>query len=125
MISHIGTVDVFVRDQDAALDFYVGKLGFELRRDDSMGPMRWIEVAPPGAQTTIVIATADYPVGSEEKIGIFTDIQFVTDDIKAAHEKLTAQGVHFTTPPEDQSWAWHSAFVDPDGNEFFLIQRKA
>ncbi|MFC6083841.1 VOC family protein [Sphaerisporangium aureirubrum] len=124
MITHVGTVDVFVRDQDVAVDFYVGKLGFELRRDDSMGPMRWIEVAPPGAKTTIVLATADFPVGSEEKIGIFTDIQLITDDIKSDHELLTSRGVHFTTEPEDQSWAWHSAFVDPDGNEFFLIQPK-
>ncbi|MEO3809912.1 VOC family protein [Sphaerisporangium sp. B11E5] len=125
MITHIGTVDVFVRDQDAAVEFYVGKLGFDLRRDESMGPMRWIEVAPPGAQTTIVIATADWPVGSEDKIGIFTDIQLITDDIKADYDRLKAAGVTFTTEPEDQSWAWHSAFVDPDGNEFFLIQPKS
>lgn len=122
MISHIATVDVFVRDQDVARDFYENKLGFEVRRDDQMGPLRWIEVAPPGGQTVIVLATADYPVGSEDKIGGFTDIQFVTHDIQSTYEQLVDRGVHFTTKPEHQDWAWHSAFVDPDGNEFFLIQ---
>lgn len=125
MIKQIATVDVFVRDQDQAVDFYVNKLGFELRRDDAMGPLRWIEVAPPGGQTTIVLATVDYPVGSEEKIGGFTDIQLITDDLETTHKELTSRGVKFSTEPEDQFWAWHSAFVDPDGNEFFLIQPKS
>lgn len=124
MITRIGTVDVFVTDQDKAVDFYVNKLGLELRRDESMGPMRWIEVAPAGSPTTIVLATSDYPVYREGKIGQFTDIQFFTDDIQETHRDLSARGVTFTTEPEDQSWAWHSAFVDPDGNEFFLIQPK-
>src|SRR5215212_7736069 len=44
-ITAVGTVGVPVTDQDRALEFYVGKLGFEKRRDLPFGPGRWIEVA--------------------------------------------------------------------------------
>jgi len=124
MIRDIATVGVYVRDQDAALDFYQNKLGFEVRADRAAGPYRWIEVAPPGATTTIVLGTPAYETGSEEKIGGFTDIQFWTDDIEATHAALVRNGVKFTKQLEFMHWGnWHSQFVDPDGNEFFLIQR--
>ena len=52
LITHVETVAVYVADQDRALRFYVDQLGFELRKDVTMGPddgaPRWIEVAPPG-----------------------------------------------------------------------------
>ena len=55
-ITQVGTVIIPVADQDRALDFYVGTLGFEKRTDVPMGPdMRWIEVAPQGASTSIAI----------------------------------------------------------------------
>lgn len=125
MAERIGTVNVFVRDQDAATKFYVDKLGWELRRDDSMGPIRWVEVAPAGAQTTVVLADRNYPLFSEEKVGRYTELQIFTDDIKGLHQKLAKAGVEFPTPPEDQPWGWHSVFADPDGNEYFLVQPKS
>ena len=55
-VTRIGTVIVPVADQDRALEFYVGTLGFEVRLDTPFGPgMRWIEVAPPGAETTLAL----------------------------------------------------------------------
>jgi catechol 2,3-dioxygenase-like lactoylglutathione lyase family enzyme len=55
-IKHVGTVIVPVSDQDRALDFYVEKLGFEKRTDAAYGDGdRWVEVAPPGAETTIAL----------------------------------------------------------------------
>jgi lactoylglutathione lyase len=123
MISHIMTVGIYVRDQDAARDFYVNKLGFEVRDDREGGGLRWLEVAPPGAQTTVVLATKDYPAGSEEKVGIYTDIAFQTEDIQATYETYTQRGVKFTAEPELMPYGkWFAAFVDPDGNEFFLYQ---
>jgi lactoylglutathione lyase len=120
----IGTVNVFVRDQETALKFYVEKLGWELRRDDSMGPIRWIEVAPAGSQTTIVLADSAFPLFSEDKVGRYTELQIFTDDIQSLYPKLNKAGVDFPTPPEDQPWGWHSVFADPDGNEYFLVQPK-
>jgi len=53
-ITHVANVAVPVTDQDRALDFYVGTLGFEKRMDAEFAPgQRWIEVGPPGTQTTI------------------------------------------------------------------------
>ncbi|MEW2574878.1 VOC family protein [Streptomyces syringium] len=123
MISHIGTVDVFVNDQDKAVDFYVNILGFELRADHNLGPMRWIEVAPAGSQARIVLCTKDFPVYREGNIGRFTDIQLVTEDIKATHEELVRRGVRFTHEPQQMPFGVTTAtFADPDGNEFNLLQ---
>lgn len=124
MSEHVGTVNVFVRDQDTALKFYVDKLGWELRADESMGPVRWVEVAPPGGQASIVLADSAYPLFSEDKVGRYTELQIFTDDIQSLYPKLAQAGVDFPTPPEDQPWGWHSVFADPDGNEFFLVQPK-
>ena len=58
-ISKVGRVCVTVADTDRALDFYVGKLGFEKVVDEPMGPdMRWVEVQVAGAETTIALAPA-------------------------------------------------------------------
>ncbi|MBK7824760.1 VOC family protein [Nannocystis sp.] len=57
-IDHIGIVSVPVADQSRALAFYRDVLGFEVHRDTPMGPdMRWINVGPPGAQTTLTLVT--------------------------------------------------------------------
>jgi lactoylglutathione lyase len=122
MISHIGTVDVFVSDQDEAIDFYVNKLGFDLRADQSFGPIRWVEVAPGGSQTRIVLCTKEYPVYREGKMGGFTDIQLAVDDVQRTHEELVKKGVHFTREPQQMPFGWQAGFVDPDNNEFNLIQ---
>jgi catechol 2,3-dioxygenase-like lactoylglutathione lyase family enzyme len=123
VITDIATINIYVRDQDAALDFYKNKLGFEVRADRPAGKYRWIEVAPPGATTTIVLGTPAYETGSEAKVGGFSEIQLWTDDIQKTHAELVSRGVTFTYNPELMPWGkWHSRFVDPDGNEFFLIQ---
>ena len=64
-ISHIGTVVVPVADQDEALAFYAGTLGFEVRIDAEFAPgQRWIEVAPAGAQTSLALVSPRRPPGS-------------------------------------------------------------
>ena len=53
-ITQVGTVIVPVSDQDRALEFYVGTLGFEMRMDAPFGDGgRWVEVGPPGAAKLI------------------------------------------------------------------------
>jgi lactoylglutathione lyase len=57
-ITRVKSTTINVTDPDKAIDFYTNKLGFELRSDQPFGEgMRWIEVAPPGAQTVIILAT--------------------------------------------------------------------
>ncbi len=71
MITHVETVAVYVSDQDRAVGFFVDQLGFELRKDVPMGSAedapRWIEVAPPGAETVLALFT---PPGLEDRIGM-------------------------------------------------------
>ncbi|MGZ5383364.1 MAG: VOC family protein, partial [Acidimicrobiia bacterium] len=75
MITHIETVAVYASDQHRATSFFVDQLGFELRKDTPMGPTegdpRWIEVAPPGAQTVLVLVT---PPGLEDQIGAMSGL---------------------------------------------------
>ena len=119
MLKNILTVGIYISDPDQAIDFYVSKLGFEKRNDVPMGEgMRWIEVAPPGAQTAIVLAKGYGP--DQDRIGKFTGYIFATDDIQTTYETLKSRGVHFTEPPRVESWGKWAQFVDQDGNEFGL-----
>ncbi|MGD0452588.1 MAG: VOC family protein [Solirubrobacteraceae bacterium] len=121
-ISQVATVIVPVSDQDRAIDFYTGKLGFEKRADIPMGEaMRWVEVAPPGAATTIAIV----PPREGEPTGVETRVAFGTDDVDADHASLQAQGVDVDeavmrmgdpVPPM-------FFFRDPDGNKLLIVQR--
>ena len=121
---------IYVLDQDKALDFYVGKLGFEKRQDEQMGPdSRWIEVAPPGTTTTLLLykPTPDMPGAdtyevAQSRIGKNTGVLLNTDDINATYQDLSARGVTFPTPPEHQPWGWWAVLSDPDGNTFGIGQ---
>lgn len=124
MITNIAVVGVFVSDQDNALDFYTTRLGFELRADQPMGPgQRWLEVAPPGAATRIVLYPATEEWGAD-RLGQFANIVLEPDDIDATYAELSARGVEFTETPNDQPWGGRQAqFKDQDGNVFVLVQR--
>ncbi len=80
MFTKIGTISVGVSDQDKALDFYVNKLGFEKIDDQPMSETeRWLEVAPPGAQTHIMLGLRGQSGG--DKTG-FTGYVLHTDNIE-------------------------------------------
>jgi len=120
-ISGVATVAVPVTDQDRALAFYRDVLGFEMRRDAPFGPgMRWIEVAPPGATTTVALP----PLGPDGTSGVDTGIRLTTADAAADHAELSAAGVdvdpevlHFPGVPPMFS------FRDPDGNVLYLVEQ--
>ena len=121
-ITQVGTVMVPVSDQDRALEFYLDKLGFEKRTDTPYGDgERWVEVAPPGAATTVALV----PPRVGETAGIETRVSFTTREIDADHEQLRARGVD--TDPEVTRMGDPVPpmffFRDPDGNRFFVIER--
>lgn len=118
MITRVKLMGVCVRDQEKALDFYTNKLGFEVRADEPMGPgARWLEVAPPGAETGLALWT---PPGLEDRVGTFSQIVFKCDDVRATYEELRSRGVKFTQEPTDQPGGVMAQFVDPEGNSFVL-----
>src|ERR1051326_6887974 len=111
-----------VTDQDRSLAFYTEKLGFELQLDAPMGQSRWIQLAPKGAQTSLVLGTptADMPAEIYERaksmIGGFVNFIFNVDDMNATCDELTARGVEFVDRPSQQAWGWWATIKDPDGN---------
>src|SRR5690349_25095616 len=67
MLTGLTITQIYVPDQDEALDFYVGKLGFEVTNDMQFGPMRWLTVALPGhADRAILLEKPAPPSMSEE-----------------------------------------------------------
>ena len=122
MITGISTVSVVVSDQDRSLAFYTEKLGFELQMDAPMGQSRWVQLAPKGANTALVLAkpTPDMPAEVYERarsmMGGFTNFIFNVDDMQATFNELSARGVEFVDQPSQQPWGWWATIKDPDGN---------
>jgi catechol 2,3-dioxygenase-like lactoylglutathione lyase family enzyme len=119
-ITDVRTVGVPVRDQDRALDFYVGTLGFEKRMDVPFGPgQRWLEVAPPGATTSIALVAA--PEGAPT--GVDTGIRLTTGDAAADHADLRARGVDADAEILSMGGAPPMfTFRDQDGNRLVVVQ---
>jgi len=119
-ISQIGTVMVPVSDQDRALEFYVGKLGFEKSADIPFGDGdRWVEVAPTGAATSLALVLPR----EGDSAGIETRVAFTSEDIDADHASLKAAGVDVDeavmrmgdpVPPM-------FFFRDQDGNRLLIV----
>lgn len=104
-------------DQDRAVAFWTGKMGFRVVTDQPMGPQRWIELSIGSSPTFIVLFTPD---GQEDRIGTFFNGSFVCDDVEATWRQLSAKGVEFVSPPKAESWGTSAVFTDPDGNQFVL-----
>jgi catechol 2,3-dioxygenase-like lactoylglutathione lyase family enzyme len=116
-ITHLQLISLPVADQDRARQFYVDVLGFDLVRDNPMGPdMRWVQVAPKGGQTSITLVTwfPTMPPGSVK--GTVLE----TDDLDGDVAALTARGVRFDGGIQDQPWGRFATFDDPDGNGIVL-----
>ncbi len=118
-ISDVGVVGVPVTDQDRALEFYVGKLGFEIRLDVPMpGGGRWVMVAPREATTMIALVAASNSIPA----GVETGIRFTTADADADFAYLQANGVDV-----DDVLRWPGvpamfAVRDQDGNSFEIVE---
>jgi predicted enzyme related to lactoylglutathione lyase len=121
MIKAVKFVNVPVKDQDRALEFYTQKLGFKVMTDQPMGPQRWIELSPNGGSGTGVSLFT--PEGHESRVGTFTGISFLTDSVEKTYEMLTGKGVEFTGPPKKEPWGMFAMFKDSEGNQFVLSGR--
>ena len=118
MIKQLKFAGIAVRDQDAALAFWTGKVGFSVATDQPMGDsQRWIELRIPGAQTGIVLFT---PEGHEDRVGTFFNGSFACDDVDYTYRQMKDRGVEFEGPPEKQPWGTFAKFKDPEGNTFVL-----
>jgi catechol 2,3-dioxygenase-like lactoylglutathione lyase family enzyme len=117
-ITDVRTVAVPVSDTDRAIDFYTDQLGFEVRMDVPFRDgMRWVEVAAPGASTSIALV----PPGPEGRIGVDTGIRLSTADAEADHAELRSRGVdadgEILRAPVPMF-----TFRDQDGNTLYIVQ---
>ncbi|MEN9645010.1 MAG: hypothetical protein RL238_1679 [Actinomycetota bacterium] len=113
-----------VADQDAAIAFYTGKLGFELRADTAFGPngeYRWVEVAPPGSHGRLAL---NPPMGGAPGGG---GVGIETDDVIAEHRRLSAVGGIDLDGEPMQTPGAPLLFMmrDPDGNHIAVVQSDA
>lgn len=134
----ISTTQLWVHDQDIALDFWTNKVGFEVREDVTvaeMGDFRWLTVAPPGQDDLTLVLMAipgppmvDVTTGTQiaelTAKGFAGTLFLATDDAVKAYEELSARGVEFTETPTEQPYGIDCGFRDPSGNSVRLAQRR-
>lgn len=132
----IGSAQVWVHDQDEALDFYTTKLGMEVRSDVTMAEMgnfRWLSVGPPGQDDfeLVLMAIPGPPVVNEEMAeqirtllakGGTSGVFLVTDDCRKTYKDLASRGVEFSETPEERPYGIDAGFRDPSGNNFRLTE---
>ena len=124
--------NVWVTDQDEALDFYVGKLGLELTADQDLGFMRWLTVNVPGQpDRQIILSALQAPAVDPELIesarrllgeGLLGMVFFTTADCRHTHEELRDRGVEFSQEPTEQSYGIDCEARDPFGNRIRIAQ---
>ena len=137
MLKNLASVNVWVHNQDEALEFYTEKLGFELREDvtvPEMGNFRWLTVGVPGQDDVALtlMAIPGPPVFDEEtraaletlvSKGAAGGLFFSTDDCRASFEEMKARGVEFQQEPTEQPYGIDAGFRDPSGNQLRMAQR--
>lgn len=136
MIQRLSHTTLYVTDQDAAREFYVNKLGFDLRMDQEAGGFRWLTVGPKG-QPDFQLILMKVGANNGNDAGTIASLEelltsgklaaagvFETADCRKTYEELSAKGVEFVALPEDKFYGVEAVFRDPSGNRFSLTQPK-
>jgi catechol 2,3-dioxygenase-like lactoylglutathione lyase family enzyme len=134
MSQGIDVVGVYVHDQDEALAFYVGKLGFRVHTDARNGDYRWLTVQHPEQPSfqlglfapqppTVDAATAEMLREAVAK-GAMPPLVLVVEDCAAAYDAMSGRGVEFTQEPVERFGNVDASFRDPSGNGWKLVEAK-
>lgn len=132
----LSSAQLWVHDQDEALDFWTSKVGFEVRTDvtvPELGNFRWLEVGPVAQPDIAIVLMAvpgppvmDPATAAEVRAltakGFAGTVFLTTDDCQAAYDELSARGVEFTEKPEERPYGIDCGFRDPSGNSIRLTQ---
>ena len=124
---------IYVLDQDEALDFYVGKLGLEVSTDQDLGFMRWLTVNVPGDPGREILLEKPGPPALDPKTAeqvreLLTKgaaggfLFFTTDDVHKTYADLVAKGVEVTDEPTDRPYGIDFGIRDPFGNRIRIGQ---
>ncbi len=131
----IANTQFWVHDQDEALAFYTGPLGWEVRADVTVEEwnFRWLCVGPPGQEDVglVLMPVPGPPMLDDDSSAGLADLvakgvggtMFLeTDDLQASYDDLSARGVTFNDPPTPQPYGIDTSFRDPSGNNVRLTQ---
>jgi predicted enzyme related to lactoylglutathione lyase len=132
----LGNTQLWVTDQNEALDFYTTKLGWVVRSDFSLpelGSFRWLAVGPAEQPdvSVVLMALPGAPVMDQQTDkqlrdliakGFAGTLFLTTDDIQAAYKELNARGIEFAEKPEQRPYGIDSSFRDPAGNTIRMTQ---
>jgi predicted enzyme related to lactoylglutathione lyase len=133
MLDSLRMSQIYVLDQDQALDFYVGKLGMKVHTDADLGFMRFLTVTLPGDQARQIFlekpgppvmdaATADAVRDLLTKGRAGGSLFFTTSDCRATYDELAAKGLEFTQEPTEQPYGIDFGMRDPFGNHIRVAQ---
>jgi catechol 2,3-dioxygenase-like lactoylglutathione lyase family enzyme len=134
----LASTQLWVHDQDVALDFYTNKLGMVVRADvtlEEIPGFRWLTVSPPDQEdvTIVLMPIPGPPIMDAQTAGQVAELMgkgfagalfLTTDDCDAAYAKLSAKGVEYTEKPSDYPYGRDSSFRDPSGNTIRLAELK-
>ena len=134
MSEGVNVMGLYVRDQDEALAFYVGKLGFVVHTDMRNGDYRWHTVQHPDQpsfqlglfkpQVPVLDAATAQSVSEIVAKGAMPPLVLVVDDCRAACDRLRAKGVEFTQEPMERYGSVDAGFRDPSGNGWKMIESR-
>jgi catechol 2,3-dioxygenase-like lactoylglutathione lyase family enzyme len=133
MLTSLRISQIFVLDQDEALDFYVGKLGLEVHTDVDLGFMRWLTVCVPGDRAREILLERPGPPSRDEttteqvrelvtKGSAGGWLGFTTADCRATYEELVQRGVDITQEPTERDYGIDIGVRDPFGNHIRIVQ---
>ena len=133
MIKNISHSSVYVLDQDEALDFYVQKLGLEVKTDADLGFMRWLTVNVPGDPDREILLEKPGPPAIDEataeqvrdlltKGALGLGFILHTDDCQKTYDELVARGIEFTEEPTERFYGTDCGLRDPFGNNIRMTE---
>src|SRR5436190_98707 len=135
MSQGVQVVGLYVRDQDEALAFYVGKLGFRVHTDARNGDYRWLTVQHPDQPSFQLGLFAPHASMMDEATmksvqeivakGAMPPLVLMVADCRASHRTMAAAGVEFTQEPVERYGSVDASFRDPSGNGWKLVQPRA
>ena len=134
----IGSAQLWVHDQEEALEFYTKQVGMEVRSDVTvaeLGNFRWLAVGPSAQPDIAVVLMAipgppvmDAETAKEVRTlmakGFAGTIFLETDNCRAAYDELRGRGVEFAEAPEERPYGIDAAFRDPSGNNIRLVEQR-
>lgn len=134
MSQGVAVVGLYVRDQDEALAFYTGKLGFRVHTDVRNGTYRWLTVQHPDQPAfQLGLFVPESPALDADSVqalralvakGAMPPLVLQVEDVHAAYAGMKARGVEFTQEPVARFGSVDASFRDPAGNGWKLVQSR-